>query len=814
MEVVLLKRIIAIIVLVLVTIALMIMLPINWEAKGIIVQTMLILCIVGITALVYSFVTHAKDDKIKWLEDRLEVWNNISYHVKRAGDEAFNELPVGIVIYDDDYEIKWANRYAKSIFQNKLVERPLNAISADLFAQVKEEKETINVSVYDKKYDVISRKEHRLLYFFDVTKREEITQKYKDRTTAIGIIYLDNIEESLSSFDVQERSEMRGRYLGEISDWISKFGGYLKSYDNDRLVIVLDYKQLQEMISERFEILNKVRDISNEYELRVTASIGIACWDVGYEELGGLAQNAIELAEKRGGDQVVVNIQNEKIQYFGGKTNALEKSSKVLVRVMTQTLRDLIEESSDVVILGHINTDVDAFGAMVGVSKMVLTSGVPVKIVMDDTKVDLTVKKILDMVKKEHITLMSYITSEQDALNSIKDSTLLIVVDTQSPQIISSKEILEKANKKAIIDHHRRGEVSFDDAVFSYIEPYASSSVELVTEMFSFYGKKVQISSFEATLMMAGMVVDTNDFTFRTGSRTFDVASTLREYGADTIRVKTMLRDDLSRRLTITSLANKVEILYGKYAIVKAIEEEILDRVMLAQISEELLQIDNVDAAFTIGVVDNGLVGISARSYQDVNVQIIMEELGGGGHLNGAATQLENTTVEDAYKMLIDVLEKEHLQEGEEKMKIILLEDVKGRGNKNDIIDVANGYANFLINAGKATPATADNIKKVKEEQERALEEAENHLKLMQKLKGEIDNKTVNVYIKIGGDGKMFGSITTKQICDEFENQFGIRLDKRKITLTSEINSLGIYEAEVELCKDVVAKIQVHVLEK
>jgi ribosomal protein L9 len=314
--------------------------------------------------------------------------------------------------------------------------------------------------------------------------------------------------------------------------------------------------------------------------------------------------------------------------------------------------------------------------------------------------------------------------------------------------------------------------------------------------------------------MLAGIIVDTNNFTFRTGSRTFDVASQLKEYGADMIKARTFLREDIERRKEIAEIETKAEILFDKYAIVKITEALTMDRVLLAQVADRLLEIDGVSASFAIGQLEENLIGISARSYEGVNVQIIMEEMGGGGHLNGAAAQLSNMSIEDAYKMLYDILEKEELQEGEEKMKIILKKEVKGKGKKDDVVEVADGYANFLIGQGKAIAATADNLKKLKEDKEKEAAEAEHQLQVLNKLKDEINNKPINVFIKMGDDGKLFGSVTTKQIAEEFEKAYGIHIDKRKIDIQTEINSLGIYEAEVKLHKDIEAKIEVHVLEK
>ena len=795
--------------------------PLAWKDfdKQELIQTIIYLGVVAasfaiITILTYSFVTNAQRKKIKWLETKLEVWNNTSYHVKKAGDVAFNELPVGIVLCDEQLEIKWANQYAKQIFQSKLMERPLQSIHNELYNQVKENVEHIMVSIYDKTYDVMFRKEDLLLYFFDVTEREKIKTRYKDRTTALGIIYLDNMEQSLAELDVQQRSELRGKYLGEISDWITNAGGYLKSYSDDRLIIVLDYGQLQSMIKTRFDILNRIREISEENELRVTASMGIACWDVKYEELGTYAQNAIELAEKRGGDQVVVNIQDEKIQYFGAKTNALEKSSKVLVRVMAQTLVEHIEKAGNVLIMGHTNTDTDSYGGTLVLLKICMSIRNDVKVVIDRPKCDKTVQKLLDLTAKEHIGITKYFVTPKEALDLMDDETLLIVVDTQSPKIVMNSQVLEKAKNVAVIDHHRRGEVTFENPIFNYVEPYASSSTELIAEMIPFVNKKVEISAFEATMMLAGIIVDTNNFTFRTGSRTFDVASQLKEYGADMIKAKTFLREDIGRRKELAEIETQAEILFNKYAVVRIRVADNMDRVLLAQVADRLLEIDGIQASFAVGQLEDNLIGISARSLEGVNVQIIMEELGGGGHLNGAAAQLPNVSLDEAFRMLYDILEKEELQEGEENMKIILKEEVKGKGKKDDVVEVADGYGNFLISQGKAIAATADNLKKLKEDKEKEAAEAEHQLQILNKLKDEINNKSIDVFIKIGDDGKLFGSITTKQIAEEFEKSYGIHIDKRKIEIQNDINSLGIYEAEVKLQKDIEAKIEVHVLEK
>lgn len=791
-----------------------IFLDMDWSTYKTALLIVIVAVAIGLISFcVYSIFTTSKNKKIDYLENRLEVWNNTAYHVKRAGDEAFNELPIGIILLDDNYEIKFANKYAKLIFQNKLIEKPLGSVHNDLYELVKKDEEIERevISIYEKKYDMIFRKENKLIYLFDETQREEVTKKYRERTVALGIIYLDNIEESFASLAVAEKGELRGRYLGEIVSWISSYNGYLKSFDEDRSVIIVDYKALTQMIADKFSILDRIREISTEHNLRVTASIGIACWDVSYEELSTYAQNAIDLAEKRGGDQVVVNIQDQKIQYFGAKTNSSEKSSKVQIRMYAQTLKDLITDAKNVFIMGHTNMDTDSYGGMIGLLRMALITNENVRIVVDEEKCDSVVKKILETNAREFVALNKYAIRSEDALDIMTDESLLIVVDTQSPMIAHNPKLIEKAKRLVVIDHHRQGDKGYENALMSHVDASASSSVELISQMIPFYGK-INISAYEATLMLSGIVVDTNDFTFRVSANTFEAASLLKEYGADMIKVRILLREDLNRSLQIASAMNRAKVIFNKFAIV-ALDDEVVERVFLAQVSDKVLTIDGIAAAFTIGYISEGTVGISARSYGDINVQILMEEMGGGGHFNQAACQRQSS-IQVLYDELYKILEREQLQDGEETMKIILTEDVKGKGVKGDVVEVANGYAMFLINGKKAIEATFENLKQLKEDKEREHQDEINHYNLVLKLKEEINNKSIRVGIKTGADGKLFGAVTTKMISEEFENEYGIHIDKKKISLAVDINSLGIYEASVQLYKDIEAKIEVQVVEK
>jgi ribosomal protein L9 len=764
-------------------------------------------------AMLYIILNIQTRTKIKTLQNRLSMWTKLSYHVNQVGDEVFNELPIGIIALDDDFEIKWANPHAKIIFDPKMTGKLLKDIHPQLHMLAMNNKVNFMIQVKNETYDVIYRPELKFFYLFNQTERETVKELYQNHLPALGIIYLDNLDEAISSLDVLEQSSLKGEYLAAIADWANKYDGFLKPYDDERLVVMLYRKQLNLMIQDKFDILDKVRQISTQNQVRISISMGIASWDVDYEELGIYAQNAIELAEKRGGDQVVVNIQDQKIQYFGAKTNASAKSSRVSVRINAQTIRDFIEKSSNVLIMGHHQADLDAFGSMVAVMHMARASKKQAVLVLEEQKCDLTTQKIIDILRKEVPEYQQNYVLPEEALRMMNENSLLIVVDSQSPKIVMSPEVLEKTQKLIVIDHHRVGEESFD-ADFSFIEPYASSTIELVMELLNFYNleDEMDITPLEATIMYGGLIVDTNNFSYRTSSRTFEVASKLKELGADITEAKLWLRRDLLRTLEINRLLNKVDIFLERFAFVVT-TEVYDDRILLAQVAEALLSINGIDAAFMISRLGNDTVGVSARSYQQVNVQLLMEALGGGGHLNSAAAQVKNQSVADVYEQLKTYLELEY-GGGGEIVKVILLEDVKGKGKKDDVIEVASGYGQFLVTQKKALIANEENLAALNKAKEEAFEAQQRHLDLMKKLKSEIDGKKVTLGIQIGQDGKLFGAVTTKQIVEAFDAAHHIIIDKKKVELSSEINSVGIYTASVQLHKDVKAVFEVHIVEK
>ena len=771
----------------------------------------------ALTVVFFMLILNKKNkEKITWLENRLNVWNSISHHVSAAGDEAFTKLPIGIIVFDTNLEIKWANDYAKSVFFSNLINSSLDVISPVLATDISEGKEEMLISAYEKSFDVVHNVENRILYFFDVTQREETLKRYDNRITAFGFIDIDNLEETLKRYDMQEQSTIRGQILGVISDWLHQNGCCFEPLSDDQMFVVLDHEALNRMVQDKFSVLQKVREIADKNHLKASMSMGVACYDVEASELLTIAQNAIELAEKRGGDQVVVNIQNEKIQYFGGNTNSLEKSTLIEARIQTMALKEAIETSSNVLIMCHELADCDAIGSMIGVWHLAQSSNKEAKMVFDPALAGLTVQKIFELIKNQaDHTLYKGFISKAEALNYIKPNTLLIITDTQSPKLAMFPDILEQVSTVSVIDHHRASDAGYASTVSYYVETSASSTVELICEMFLFYNQNIEISSLAASIMFAGIVVDTNNFTYRTRTRTFEAASTLNAMGADIIAVRRMLRDSMEEEKILAQALVDAVVYEKKFAIVAESEDFIFpDRALLAKVSDKLLNIEGIETAFTIGKISEDVVGISARSMDSVNVQIIMEEMEGGGHFNAAATQIKGMSVAAAKEKLLKIIKRDYVDTGDNKMKVILIADVKGKGKKDDILDVANGYANFLIANQLAIMASDENLKELEKKKEQEKIENQNRRNLLEKLKQEIQGKFISVYIKVGADGKNFGHITSKYICDEFEAQTGIHLDKKKLELPAEINSVGIFTANVRLDKDIIATFEINVIEK
>lgn len=594
-----------------------------------------------------------------------EYISTLSYRLKRVGEEALMEMPIGIMLINDDYYIEWTNPFMASCFnEDTLVGRSLYDVADSVVPLIKQELDTEVVTLNERKFRVILKLEERLLYFFDVTEQTEIEKQYEEERTAIAIIFLDNYDELTQGMDDQTRSSLNSMVTSILNKWAKDSGVLLKRISSERFIAVFNEKILQQLEKEKFSILDDVRDTTSKQNVPLTLSLGVGTGVSTLPELGTLAQSSLDLALGRGGDQVAIKQPNGKVKFYGGKTNPMEKRTRVRARVISHALKELMVESDKVIVMGHRMPDMDAIGAAIGVRKVAQMNQKEGYVVVNFNEIDNGVKRLMNEIKSNPDLHSRFITPEA-ALDIMTDDTLLVVVDTHKPSLVIEERLLQRAERVVIIDHHRRGEDFIKNPLLVYMEPYASSTAELVTELLEYQPKHEKISMMEATALLAGIIVDTKSFTLRTGSRTFDAASYLRGQGADTVLVQKFLKEDVETYIKRSRLIETVDFYYDGVAIAKGEEGIIYDPVLIAQAADTLLTMDGVVASFVLSKRTDDLVGISARSLGEVNVQIIMENLQGGGHLTNAATQIPGVTVGEAESSLKAALD-EYFEGGKE----------------------------------------------------------------------------------------------------------------------------------------------------
>lgn len=612
----------------------------------------LIMTILLGVSLWYTFETEKKR-----YEETQRYISSLSYRVKRAGEEALLEMPIGIILYSEDFEVEWSNPFMNQFTEDETyVGKSLQELSEQLIPNIKEDKEDVWISIEQFYFQVTVKKEERLLYFFDRTKQKKIERKYDDEQTVIGVIFLDNYEEVTRNMEDAVKSELNSTITSTLNHWAQQYRLYLKRTSQERFLAVGTNDILEELEETRFNILDKVRELENEKGENnpVTLSMGIGYGEADLPALGELAQSSLDLALGRGGDQVAIKSYEGKVRFYGGKTNPMEKRTRVRARVISHALRDLVKASDNVIIMGHKTPDMDSIGASLGVLNIAQANEVDGFIVFDSEDLNSGISRMIKAIQEEDVW-ESFITSEE-AEEQITSKSLIVIVDTHKPSLVANERLLKYTDYKVVIDHHRRSEDFIDDPTLVYMEPYASSTCELVTELLEYQPSTLKLSRLEATCMLAGIIVDTKSFTLRTGSRTFDAASYLRARGADTVLVQTFMKEDFEQYLERSNLIKRAKVYRDSIAIAVADEGEIIDHILIAQAADTLLTMNGINASFVISERDDGRIGISARSLGDVNVQIIMEQMEGGGHLTNAATQLEDTSIHEAEKLLKETL--------------------------------------------------------------------------------------------------------------------------------------------------------------
>lgn len=630
-----------------------------------------------ITFLVYRY------SKYRYLQELVEFATDYTQVQKRLIKDL--ELPYGLL--DKSGRILWTNKSLAEIIPDtgfKSIFSVFESISENLldFSDKSDEKSTnihYNNSYYraeiskipidenfkadqsilneeaSEDYDNSDEEYLIAIYLFDETEMRRLSKENVEQKMVAGLIYLDNYEDALESVEDVRRSLLIALIDRKINKYFTAYNGVIKKLEKDKYFLIIKQKYVSVLQSNKFSILDEVKGVNIGNEMDVTISIGLGVNGEEYTQNCEYSRIAIDLALGRGGDQAVVK-DGEKIYFYGGKSKQVEKNTRVKARVKAHALRELLETKDKVIIMGHKIGDIDSFGSAIGIYRASKTINKKVHIVINEitTSIRPMMEKFIESDEYEEDI---FIKSEQ-AMELVDANTVVVVVDVNRPSYVECPEILEKSKAIVVLDHHRQSSEVIENASLSYIEPYASSASEMVAEILQYFYDGIKIRSIEADAMYAGIMVDTNNFAKKTGVRTFEAAAFLRKCGADVTRVRKLFRDSIEDYRAKAETIQKAEIFNDVYAIAICPSEGIdSPTVVGAQASDELLNIRGIKASFVL-TEHNNKVYVSARSIGELNVQLIMERLGGGGHLDTAGTQLENVSLSEAKKLIRETIDE------------------------------------------------------------------------------------------------------------------------------------------------------------
>ena len=572
------------------------------------------------------------------------VWKSSKFVTEFADIDMDNYIDDLIIDIKDEIE-KSDNKKRKSVIRQIQIGKKTYTVQGE-FAK-------------SKKYERKKSPEYMMiLYFIDETEKVKLKQENEDKKICVGIIMIDNYEEVTQRVDAEQKTQLMAKVESTIYDWVNETNGILVKADRDTYVYVFEQKNLEKIKEEKFAILDSIKNLVRKDKIQLTLSIAISNEGDTERDVYKSASAAMDVILGRGGDQAVIR-QNGKYLFFGGKVEEVEKRTKVKARIVAHALEELIKENDKIMIMGHANPDIDAIGSALGIYRIAKTLEKEAKIVANvETP---SIKDLYESIKDQY---QEVFISSETALAQVDSGTLIIVVDTHKKTYVESPELLTKTNKIVIIDHHRRSADFIDNSILTFQEVYASSAAELVTEIIQYTQNEVELSEVEAEALYAGIMMDTKNFTFKTGVRTFEAAAYLRRCGVDIIKVKKWFQSDLESYNTISEIVRKAEIVRDSIGISIYDVQEKETSLICAKAADELLTIGNITASFVLGLMEDGKVCISGRSIGDVNVQMILEKLGGGGHITLAGAQLENVTIDEAKQELISKI-NEYFEEKE-----------------------------------------------------------------------------------------------------------------------------------------------------
>ena len=602
-----------------------------------------------------------------------ETLQDLTLTVDTAAKTSLINSPFPLIIMQTDGNVIWKS----SKFNSEFANIDINSYTDDLIADIKNEIESRKddnknrdierkIQIDKKTYLIKGRyvdfknknkdKEKKskkgymvILYFIDDTENIKLQKEYKDSKTCVGMLVIDNYEEIIQRIESEEKPQVIAEIDKCIYDWTNLTNGVLIKQEKDKYLYFFEQRYLEDVRKDKFSLLDKIKEIDTKEKVQFTLSIAISNEGETDKEKYKSAQDAMDIVLGRGGDQAVIR-ENEIYKFFGGRAQEVEKRTKVKARVVAHALEKLIKESKKVIIMGHTNPDMDCIGASMGIYRLAKSLDTNAYIINNENTKSL--QAFEKSIEKEEEYEDIFINKEV-AIENIDEDTLLVIVDTHKSSYVSVPELLEKTEKLVIIDHHRRSADYIENATLTFQEVYASSAAELVTELLQYVETKVELKTIEAESLYAGIMMDTKNFTFKTGVRTFEAAAYLRKCGVDIIRVKKWFQSDLEDYNKIADIVKKAEIVNETIAISIYKKKSKDASLICAKAADELLTISDVTASFVIGQIGDK-VCISGRSIGDINVQVILEKLGGGGHITLAGAQVEGMTIEETKQELIN----------------------------------------------------------------------------------------------------------------------------------------------------------------
>lgn len=643
---------------------------------AIIAIILIILCVQNKYFVIPSIIVFALSILYTYWIDSKKT-NEITQHIEEftfnIDSTAKNTLvnsPFPLVILETDGDIVWRSISFVNEFVNIDIKNSLINLSKEIKQDLEDDEKGNSIDkqikIGKKNYRIIGeciRKKQKgrkkrteymvVLYFIDNTRNLELNKKYEDSKICVGIISIDNYDEIMKSLTTEEKPKVMAKLEESIYKWAETTNGIVVRNERDIYVCIFEQKYIKRLKENKFEILDEVKKIQVQGLYQITLSIAVSQdGDTEYEKYKN-ALATLDIALGRGGDQAVIR-KNDRYSFFGGKSVEVERRTKVKARMVANALEDLIEEAENIMVMGHINGDIDSIGSSIGIYRFGKNLGKQVKIVLDTYGASL--QEFMDVAKSEEEYKESFI-DRTEALTLVNDKTLLIVVDTSKKSYVEIPELLEKANKIVVIDHHRRSTDYIENATLTFHEVYASSAAELVTELLQYMTNEVTLTTFEAESLYGGIMLDTKNFTFKTGVRTFEAAAYLRKNNVDILKVKKWFQSDLESYNVIADVVKTAEIINDTIGISIYDKEDENANLICAKSADELLTINNITASFVLGIYKNKIC-ISGRSIGDINVQVILEKLGGGGHMGIAGAQLEGITIEEAKKLLIEKIQE------------------------------------------------------------------------------------------------------------------------------------------------------------